>query len=131
MINVKGEDVCVALEQGDGSGPPLLLINGIGANLELFDPFIEALNNVGEQKIGTIRFDVPGIGGSPLPRYPLRFKGLARLISEMLDVLGHQEVDVLGISWGGALAQQFAHQYPLRCRRLILVSTSSGGISVP
>ena len=131
MINVKGEDLCVALEQGDGSGPPLLLINGIGANLEMFDPFIEALNNVGEQKIGTIRFDVPGIGGSPLPRDPLRFKGLARLISEMLDVLGHQEVDVLGISWGGALAQQFAHQYPARCRRLILVSTSSGGISVP
>ena len=131
MINVKGEDVCVALEQGDGSGPPLLLINGIGANLELFDPFIEALDTVGEQKIGTIRFDVPGIGGSPLPRSPLRFKGLAHLISEMLDVVGQQEVDVLGISWGGGLAQQFAHQYPSRCRRLILVSTSSGGISVP
>ena len=131
MINVKGVALCVAIEQGDGNGPPLLLINGIGANLELFDPFIEALDNVGDQKIGTIRFDVPGIGGSPLPRYPLRFKDLARLISEMLDVLGHQEVDVLGISWGGALAQQFAHQYPSRCRRLILVSTSSGGISVP
>jgi poly(3-hydroxyalkanoate) depolymerase len=131
MINVKGEDLCVALEQGDGNEPPLLLINGIGANLEMLDPFIEALDNVGEQKIGTIRFDVPGIGGSPLPRYPLRFKGLARLISEMLDVLGHQDVDVLGISWGGGLAQQFAHQYPARCRRLILVSTSSGGISVP
>src|SRR6266849_947139 len=131
MINVKGVALCVAIEQGDGNVPPLLLISGIGANLQLFDPFIEALDNVGEQKIGTIRFDVPGIGGSPLPRYPLRFKGLARLISEMLDVLGHQEVDVLGISWGGALAQQFAHQYPLRCRRLLLVSTSSGGISVP
>jgi poly(3-hydroxyalkanoate) depolymerase len=131
MINVKGVALCVAIKQGDGNGPPLLLINGIGANLEVFDPFIEALDNVGGQKIGTIRFDVPGIGGSPLPRYPLRFKGLARLISEMLDVLGHQDVDVLGISWGGALAQQFAHQYPSRCRRLILVSTSSGGISVP
>jgi poly(3-hydroxyalkanoate) depolymerase len=131
MINVKGVALCVAIEQGDSNGPPLLLINGIGANLELFDPFIEALDNVGGQKIGTIRFDVPGIGVSPLPRHPLRFKGLARLISGMLDVLGHQEVDVLGISWGGALAQQFAHQYPSRCRRLILVSTSSGGISVP
>ena len=76
MINVKGEDLCVALEQGDGNEPPLLLINGIGANLELFDPFIEALDNVGGQKIGTIRFDVPGIGGSPLPRYPLRFEAL-------------------------------------------------------
>jgi len=131
MIDVKGEALCVAIEQGDGSGPPLLLINGIGANLEMFDPFIEELDNVGGQKIGTIRFDVPGIGGSPLPRYPLRFKGLARLISETLDILGYQEVDALGISWGGALAQQFAHQYPVRCRRLILVSTSSGGISVP
>src|SRR5438132_6218953 len=49
----------------------------------------------------------------------------------MLDTVGLPEVDVLGISWGGALAQQFAYQYPLRCRRLILVSTSSGGISVP
>jgi poly(3-hydroxyoctanoate) depolymerase len=130
-INVKGIPLYVAIEQGDGNGPPLLLINGIGANLELFDPFIEALDNVGGQKIGTIRFDVPGIGRSPLPRYPLRFKGLARLICGMLDMLGHPDVDVLGISWGGALAQQFAHQYSSRCRRLILMSTSSGGISVP
>src|SRR5438105_8372811 len=129
-INVKGMALYVAIEQGDGNGPPLLLINGIGANLELFDPFIEALDNVGGQKIGTIRFDVPGIGKSPLPRFPLRFRGLAHLISGMLDVLGHPVVDVLGISWGGALAQQFAYQYPSRCRRLILVSTSTGGVSV-
>jgi poly(3-hydroxyalkanoate) depolymerase len=131
MINVKGIAVYVAIEQGDGNGPPLLLINGIGANLELLDPFIEALDNVGGHKIGTIRFDVPGIGRSPLPRFPLRFRGLARLICGILDVLGHPVVDVLGISWGGALAQEFAHQYSSRCRRLILVSTSSGGISVP
>jgi poly(3-hydroxyoctanoate) depolymerase len=131
MINVKGVALYVAIEQGDGNGPPLLLINGLGANLELFDPFIEALDNVGGHKIGTIRFDVPGIGRSPLPRFPLRFRGLARLICGMLDVLGHPVVDVLGISWGGALAQQFAYQYPSRCRRLILVSTSTGGISVP
>ena len=131
MINVNGVDLCVAIEQGDGNGPYLLLINGIGANLELFDPFIEVLENVGELKIGTIRFDVPGIGRSPPPRYPFRFKGLARLISEMLDAVGLPEVDVLGISWGGALAQQFAYQYPSWCRRLILVSTLSGGVSVP
>lgn len=130
-INVKGTQVYVAIRRGDDSGPPLLLINGIGANLELFDPLLNALDNVGGKKIGTIRFDVPGVGGSPLPRFPLRFRGLARLVAQILDVLGHQEVDVLGISWGGGLAQQFAHQYPWRCRRLILVSTSTGGISVP
>ena len=130
-INVQGTDVYVAIRPGDDSGPALLLINGLGANLELFEPFLDALDNVGGQKIGTICFDIPGVGGSPLPRFPLRFPSLARLVAQMLDVLGHQEVDVLGISWGGALAQQFAHQYPSRCRRLILVSTSTGGISVP
>ena len=130
-INVRGTQVYVAIRRGDDSEPALLLINGLGANLELFDPFLDALDNVGGKKIGTIRFDVPGVGGSPLPRFPLRFRGLARLVAQMLDVLGYQEVDVLGISWGGGLAQQFAHQYPWRCRRLILVSTSTGGISVP
>ena len=130
-IKVQGTDVYVSVRPGDGSGPPLLLINGLGANLELFDPFLDALESVGGQKIGTICFDVPGVGGSPLPRFPLRFRGLARLIAQMLDALGHREVDVLGISWGGGLAQQFAYQYPGRCRRLILASTSTGGISVP
>jgi len=130
-INIKGTQLSVAIRPGDDSGPALLLINGLGANLELFDPFLDALDNAGGQKIGTIRFDVPGVGGSPLPRFPLRFRGLARLVAQMLDVLGYQEVDVLGISWGGALAQQFAHQYPWRCRRLVLVATSTGAISVP
>src|SRR5512135_2361384 len=131
MLNVRGFRIYVALEQGDESLPPLLLINGIGANLELFDPFIEALDNVGGQKIGTIRFDVPGIGKSPLPPHPLRLRGLTDLIADMLDALGHPVVDVLGTSWGGGLAQQFAHQSPSRCRRLILVSTSPGSLSVP
>ena len=64
-INIKGTRVFVAIQRGDGSRPPLLLINGIGANLEVFDPFIDALEKVGRKKIGTIRFDVPGVGGSP------------------------------------------------------------------
>jgi len=130
-INVKGAKIYVAVRPGDDRRPALLLINGLGANLELFDPFLDALDNVGGQKIRTMCFDVPGVGGSPLPRFPLRFPGLARLVAQMLDVSGLQEVDVLGISWGGGLAQQFAHQYPRRCRRLILASTSTGTISVP
>lgn len=130
-IHVNGIPLTVALRPGDNSGPPLLLINGIGANLELFDPFLDALDAVGGHSIGTIRFDVPGVGGSPPSLFSLRFCGLARLIAQLLDTVGEQEVDVLGISWGGALAQQFAHQYSQRCRRLVLVSTSTGAISVP
>src|SRR5690242_11921243 len=92
-INVQGTHVYVAMRPGDGSRPALLLINGLGANLELLEPFLDALDKVGEQKIGTICFDVPGVGGSPLPRFPLRFRGLAHLVAQMLDVLGHRVVD--------------------------------------
>jgi poly(3-hydroxyalkanoate) depolymerase len=130
-LNVNGTRIYVAIRRGDSRIPPLLLINGIGANLEVFDPFIEALEKAGKKKIGTIRFDVPGVGGSPPSLFPLRFSGLARLIAQLLAAIGYQQVDVLGISWGGALAQQFAHQYPQTCRRLVLVSTSMGAISVP
>jgi poly(3-hydroxyoctanoate) depolymerase len=130
-INVNGTPVFVSVRQGDGSEPPLLLLNGIGANLEVFDPFIQALDKVAGKQIWTIRFDVPGVGGSPPSLWPLRFRCLARLTVQLLDALGYQEVDVLGISWGGGLAQQLAHQYPQRCRRLVLVATSMGAISVP
>src|SRR5579859_52134 len=86
---------------------PLLLINGIGASLELLQPFVDQL----DPAIEVIRFDVPGVGGSPVPAIPHRFSSLAWLVTGMLDQLGYQQVDVLGISWGGALAQQFAFQY--------------------
>jgi poly(3-hydroxyalkanoate) depolymerase len=102
-------------------------MNGIGVNLEVLQPFVDAL----DPAIEVIRFDVPGTGGSPAPHIPYRFSVLARLVTKMLDQLGYQQVDVLGISWGGALAQQFAFQYPVRCRRLILVSTGTGALMVP
>ena len=62
---------------------------------------------------------------------PRRFSGLARLANKLLDRLGYQQVDVIGVSWGGALAQQFARQYPQRCRRLVLAATSPGAVMVP
>src|SRR5437660_4990421 len=117
----------IAIRPGNGTRTPLLLINGIGVNLEVLQPFVDAL----DPAIEVIRFDVPGTGGSPAPRIPYRFSAHARLVTQMLDQLGYQQVDVLGISWGGALAQQFAFQYPVRCRRLILVSTGTGALMVP
>jgi pimeloyl-ACP methyl ester carboxylesterase len=56
---------------------------------------------------------------------------MARLAGRVLDRLGYAQVDALGVSWGGALAQQFALQRGSRCRNLILVSTSTGAWSVP
>ncbi len=107
--------------------PPLLLINGIGASLELLQPFVDAL----DPAIEVIRFDVPGVGGSPLPARPYRFSGLCAMIAGLLTELGHETADVLGISWGGGVAQQFAAVQRARCRRLVLVSTATGALMVP
>ena len=134
-ITVRGQLLRVAIRKGDGKADgkadgtrtPLLLLNGIGVNLEVLEHFVDAL----DPAIEVIRFDVPGTGGSPAPHIPYRFSMLAWLVTKMLDQLGYRQVDALGVSWGGALAQQFAFQYRARCRRLILVSTGTGAIMVP
>jgi len=126
LHDVGGQILRVGVRCGDQVQPPLLLFNGIGANVELVAPFLEALN--GRQ---AIVFDVPGVGGSPTPALPYRPGWLARLSARLLDQLGHRQVDVLGVSWGGVAAQQFALQYPVRCRRLVLAATSPGHVMVP
>jgi poly(3-hydroxyalkanoate) depolymerase len=110
-----------------GSGVPLVLCNGIGASLEVLDPLVERL----DPDLTVIRFDVPGTGGSPTSMVPYGFPYLAWVLGGVLSKLGIGVVDVLGISWGGALAQQFALQSPRRCRRLVLVATGTGALMVP
>jgi poly(3-hydroxyalkanoate) depolymerase len=105
----------------------LLLCNGIGGSLELLQPFVDALDRRRE----VIRFDPPGIGGSPAPSVPYHMTTLPGLLAELLDQLGHDSADVLGISWGGGLAQQFAVAHPGRVRRLVLVATGPGALMVP
>ncbi len=127
MITVNNQRLRVAIDPGNGSRTPLLLMNGLGVSFELFQPFVDELDSSRE----VIRFDVPGIGGSPLPSIPYTFPYLASLVARILDHLGYTQVDVLGGSWGGALAQQFALQQSSRCRRLILANTAMGSIMVP
>jgi poly(3-hydroxyalkanoate) depolymerase len=126
LQEVDGHMLRVGVRRGDKARPPLLLFNGIGANIELVEPFLDALDGP-----EAIIFDVPGVGGSPAPWRPYRPWSLARLSARLLDRLGHREVDVLGVSWGGALAQQFAFQQSRRCRRLVLAATSPGHLMVP
>ncbi len=126
-IVVGGHQLRVAVRRGDGTRVPLLLFNGIGASLDLLQPFVDAL----DPSLEVIRFDVPGVGGSPLPAFPYRLSGLCSLTARMLDTLGYGTVDVLGISWGGGAAQHFAFTQRRRCRRLVLVATATGAIMVP
>ena len=126
-LSTGGRIVRVAVREGNPDWPPLLLCNGIGASLELFQPFVDAL----DPQRGVIRFDMPGIGGSPAPVVPYHLVTLPSLLSGLLDQLGYEQADVLGISWGGGLAQQFAASRPSRVRRLVLVATGPGALMVP
>ena len=78
-----------------------------------------------------IRFDVPGVGGSPAPLLPYHYAMLASLVGALVRRLGHDRVDVLGFSWGGGLAQQFAVTQARKCRRLVLAATGTGAVMVP
>ncbi|WP_236249058.1 alpha/beta fold hydrolase [Pseudomonas moraviensis] len=106
-----------------GLGPPLLLLNGLGGLIKTFDAL---RNELGDYT--TITLDVPGVGKSQMPRWPMRLPSHADLIAEMLKQLGFDHVDVFGVSWGGALAQELALRHPTMVRRLILAATSAGPV---
>ncbi|AEF41618.1 Polyhydroxyalkanoate depolymerase [Hoyosella subflava DQS3-9A1] len=128
-IRVCGYRIRVDVRQGRGDEQdvPLVLCNGIGASLETFDSLVEGL----DPERTVISFDVPGAGLSPAPRMPYSFALLAAAVTRMLTQLGHLRFDVLGFSWGGALAQQLAFQFPRRCRRVVLMCTGTGVMMVP
>ena len=129
MVAVNGVQLRVSLRPGIGFSavdrPPLLLCNGIGAPIEMWPPFRDPLGRP------TIAFDAPGVGESSVPLIPPTIGGVARLMLKVLDHLGATTVDVLGVSWGGALAQELAHHGGERVRRLVLCATGAGPLIVP
>jgi poly(3-hydroxyalkanoate) depolymerase len=127
VLTIGGRRIRVSVREGASQWPPLLLCNGIGASFELLQPFVDAL----DPRRGVIRFDMPGVGGSPAPVVPYHLTTMPSLLAGLLDQLGYERADVLGISWGGGLAQQFALSRPQRVRRLVLVATAPGVLMVP
>lgn len=105
---------------------PLLFFNGIGANLELASGLGELIT---DREILT--FDMPGIGESKPPVFPYLPWQMARVARILCDRFGFGDMDVMGVSWGGAMAQQFAFQYRKRVKRLVLAATTAGITMVP
>ncbi|MBC8093742.1 MAG: poly(3-hydroxyalkanoate) depolymerase [Pseudonocardia sp.] len=128
-VAVRGRRMRVSVRRavGPGTRTPLLLMNGIGASLELLQPFVDEL----PPDLEVIRFDVPGIGGSPMPLLPYHMSTFAPTVGTLVKRLGYGEVDVMGFSWGGGLAQQFAAVQRRQCRRLVLAATGTGSLMVP
>ena len=127
VLTIDGQRIRVRIERSEKPGGlPLLICNGLGVNLETLDPLTSEL-------LGStiIRFDAPGTGDSGTPLTPYRIPHVAELVDKLLERLGYPLVDVLGISWGGAVAQELALNHRQRCRRLILAATTTGMLSIP
>lgn len=112
--------------QSAGEGVPLLLNSGIFSEMHHWGPLIEHLHG-----FRVITYDAPGIGSSQVPSSPMSMLGLADIGAGVLDRLGLSSAHVLGVSFGGAVAQQMALSHPERVDKLILASTSFGGPAIP
>ena len=99
-----------------GSGPPLLLIMGLGASLETWVAQREAF----ARRYRVILFDNRGAGESESPPPPWSVPDMAADAVGVLDALGVERAHVLGVSMGGMIAQEMAIGWPERVDRLIV-----------
>lgn len=118
-LNIHGLTLRVAQWRAGTAGVPLLFLNGIGADLAAAAPLLAQISG---REVWTL--DMPGVGGSPDALLPYSAPTIAAVVMGIADRLGHDRVDVAGFSWGGALAQQVALQFPNRIRRLVLMATT-------
>jgi pimeloyl-ACP methyl ester carboxylesterase len=109
-----------------GQGDPLLLVPGLGNNVGMWVPLMQQFP---DRRI--IRLDAPGTGLSSTPIYPINVPALAELLVAVLDECEAPSADVIGFSYGGAVAQQFAFDHPSRVNRLVLAATNCGIGAVP
>lgn len=125
MQNVNGMTLRVARWRVGAAGTPLLFLNGIGADIGAAAPL---LTQIAGREVWTL--DMPGVGGSPDALLPYGAPTMAATVMEIAERFGHRQLDLAGFSWGGALAQQIAVQFPGRIRRLVLMATTPA-VSAP
>jgi pimeloyl-ACP methyl ester carboxylesterase len=118
FVNWRGQRICIS---EFGRGKPLFLVPGIGCSADMWEPFIQYFPNR-----HLLSFDAPGTGRSGTPLFPVPVESLAALAVAVLDSRRIDRCDVIGFSYGGAVAQQLAYDYPERVRRLVLASTTCG-----
>jgi pimeloyl-ACP methyl ester carboxylesterase len=105
-----------------GNGPALLLLHGLGCTHRTWLPVLDAL----ARRYTVIAPDLLGHGESDKPRADYSIGAFANGMRDLLTVLGIDKVTVVGHSFGGGVAMQFAYQFPERTERLVLVG--SGGL---
>ena len=109
-----------------GAGPVVVLVHGLAGTMETWDRVIEDLSS----SCTVVAMDLPGHGRSAAPAGDYSLEAYASCVRDLLDALGHRVATVVGHSLGGGVAMQFAHDYPERCERLVLVSSGGLGADV-
>jgi len=106
-----------------GSGPRVLFFNGSGATLKSAALLISAL----AKSCTVLAHDQRGLGETSIPDGPYTMAQYAQDGAALLDHVGWETCAVVGISFGGMVAQEFAVSYPQRVEKLVLLCTSAGG----
>ncbi|HVP79930.1 MAG TPA: alpha/beta hydrolase [Thermodesulfobacteriota bacterium] len=107
-----------------GNGPRLLVISGTGGDLRRSPSVFETSL---AQHFEILAYDQRGLGQTSRPDTPYTMADYAEDANALFDAVGWNRSSVMGISFGGMVAQEFALRYPFRVECLVLVSTSSGG----
>jgi pimeloyl-ACP methyl ester carboxylesterase len=105
-----------------GSGPVIVLIHGMAGSSATWRFVMPAL----AERFTVVAPDLVGHGESEKPRGDYSLGAFASGVRDLLLALGHERATLVGQSFGGGVAMQFAYQFPERCERLVLVS--SGGL---
>ena len=107
-----------------GAGSPVLLISGTGGDLRVKPGLLESpLTNF----YHVIAYDQRGLGQTEKPEGPYTMFDYGDDAAELLTELGHDKVDVIGVSFGGMVAQHLAIRHPNIVNKLVLCCTSPGG----
>jgi pimeloyl-ACP methyl ester carboxylesterase len=122
MPQLKVEDVSLYYES-HGEGEPLVLIPGFGTGLWLWFKQTGGL----ARRFRTIVFDPRGVGRSDGGRAPATIEACANDVATLLSALGVERAHILGVSFGGFVAQEFALAHPQMLSKLVLCCTSFGG----
>lgn len=109
--------------ESEGEGAPLVLIPGFASGHALWSKQVGPL----ARHFRVITFDPRGVAQSEQPEGPQTISMLADDVAELLKALGLDSAHVVGVSFGGFVAQEFALRYPWMLRRLVLCCTSFGG----
>lgn len=105
-----------------GEGAPLVLLHGFLCDSRCWTPQLSGLSD----RFEVVAWDAPGAGTSSDPPDPFSTADYARCLAGFLDTIGVGRVHVVGLSWGGILAQELYRLYPERLRSLVLADTYAG-----